>query len=73
MFRREIFAICDYAVTVTVILMCITVTGLEELEQSQRLNLRETYLPMSKTTNTDICTSYPDHIPLTLRVYLLGG
>ena len=28
--------------------------------------------PMTKKTSTDICTSYPDHIPLALRIYLGG-
>ena len=43
-----------------------------KINETQRLIVRETYLPMTKTTSTDICTSYPDHIPLALIIYLGG-
>ena len=43
-----------------------------KMNETQRLNVREAYIPMTKTTSTDSCTSYPDHIPLALRIYLGG-
>ena len=53
--------------------ICCNIYFTSSLFMTDRGRHRDVREPsMTKTTFTDIRTSYPDHIPLALRIYLGG-
>ena len=42
-----------------------------KINETQRLNVRETYIPMAKTASPEFCTSYPEYLPPLLPAFAI--